>query len=497
MGPGTIALVSWIITILLSAGILGGFLGRRVEGQLFVTAELVPVGLNLLLLVVSLWLTTRWVRSSSASTDGTLRPQSGSGRRRFLLGGLAAAAGIASTAAGAILPNRRWISVSIQKIFLVHPMYKAEVFRDEWAGSRITGYRRLGRTNAMISDISLGSGSGTGGRQTDAVAREAIERGINYFDTAPDYSEEGSEYRLGKAMKGRREEMFVATKFCLPKGHLPFGTPVHEYMEAVEGSLRRLQTDWVDLVHVHSCNSIERLMDPNVHEAFDRLKEQGKVRFLGVSTHTPNLEQVANAAIESDRFDVMMLAYHFGAWPGLSEIIDRAAAKDIGVIGMKVLRGSKHHFLAWTPDERDSFTQASFKWVLSNPSVSGLVISLWDSKQLDEFLYASGKHLRPQDIAVLERYLELTTSEYCRPHCGACLDRCDQGLQIHDILRHRMYFEDYGAQKEGIRLYSDLAKKADVCTGCRAPCTTACPFGLEIPKRLRDAHAMLTLGSTI
>ena len=119
-------------------------------------------------------------------------------------------------------------------------------------------------------------------------------------------------------------------------------------------------------------------MDPNVHEAFDRLKEQGKVRFLGVSTHTPDLELVADAAIDSDRFDVMMLAYHFGAWPRLARIIDRAAERDIGIVAMKTLRGSMHHFLDWTPDERDSFTQASFKWVLDNPSVSCLVISLWE-----------------------------------------------------------------------------------------------------------------------
>jgi predicted aldo/keto reductase-like oxidoreductase len=294
-------------------------------------------------------------------------------------------------------------------------------------------------------------------------------------------------------MKGQRDKMFVATKFCLPHGHLGPGTSVENYMKAVEGSLGRLQTDWVDLVHVHAGNSVDRPMDENVHEAFDRLKEQGKVRFLGVSTHTPNLEEVANAAIASNRFDVMMLAYHFGAWPGLEDIIRRASAKDIGIVGMKVLRGSKHHFLDWTPDERDSFTQASFKWVLSNPSVSCLVISLWESGQLDEFLYASGQSLRPQDVPVLERYVELTSREYCRPHCGACLDQCSEGLPIHDILRQRMYFEDYGAQKEAMRLYGALDKTAEVCIGCAAPCATSCPFELDVPDRMRGAHELLSL----
>jgi predicted aldo/keto reductase-like oxidoreductase len=400
---------------------------------------------------------------------------------------------VIATLGAAIARNSRWYSISASNIFLVRPPYRADVARDEWTGSRVTSHRRLGRTGALVSDISLGSGSSTGGRQTVEVVREAIERGISYFDTAPDYAETGSENRFGEAMQGVRDQIFVATKFCRPTGHLGPGNTVEDYMEAVNGSLRRLRTDWVDLVHIHSCDSVERLMDENVHEAFDRLKEQGKVRFLGVSTHTPNLEQVADAAIDSDRFDVMMLAYHYGAWPRLGEIIDRAAARDIGVVAMKTLRGSHHHGLLWSRDERDSFTQASFKWVLSNPSVSCLVISLWESAQLDEFLFASGKAPRADDLAVLQRYETLTAGLHCRAHCDVCLGSCPEGLPIHDVLRHRMYYEQYGAQKEAMHLYSALATSADVCTGCDAPCVGACPSGIPIAERMREAHRLLTL----
>lgn len=486
-----IVLFSWLLTILFSMRFLGEFLGRRVEGRVTTTDELALVGLVVGSIGISLTLTIRAIGTSDPrQTDGE---PAGKSRRRFLGAAVASVAGVGASLAAALWPNRRWGTVTGKNIFAVRPEYRSEVRRDEWAGSKVQGYRRLGRTNARVSDISLGSGSSTGGRQTVDVTREAIERGINYFDTAPDYAETGSERRFGEAMKGRRDQMFVATKFCLPRGHLGPGTPVEGYMRAVEGSLKRLQTDWVDLVHVHSCDSVERLMDPNVHEAFDRLKEQGKVRFLGVSTHTPNLEAVAHAAIESDRFDVMMLAYHFGAWPRLADIIDRAAAKDIGVVAMKTLRGSMHHFLDWTPDERDSFTQASFKWVLSNPSVACLVISLWETGQLDEFLYASGQRLRPGDTDVLERYSALTTESHCRAHCGVCLDTCPEGLPIHDVLRHRMYFEHFGAQKEGMRLYGALPRNASVCSSCAAPCTNACPDGVDIPGRMRGAHDLLSL----
>ena len=146
---------------------------------------------------------------------------------------------------------------------------------------------------------------------------------------------------MGRAIKGVRDKLFIATKFCTPVGHLPAGTPVAEYKAVVEGSLKRLGTDYVDLVHIHSCNEIARLMDENVHEAFDRLKQDGKVRFLGFSSHTPNLEEVANVSIDSGRFDVMMLAYHHGIWPNQMEIIARARRdQDMGIIAMKTLKGA-------------------------------------------------------------------------------------------------------------------------------------------------------------
>ena len=484
---GVVAL-AWLLTAMLSYFALGDTLAKLVEGW---DASGIPK-LPLLALAgsvgVCVVLTLRWAQGRPPPANSHQ-----GARRRFLVGVLAAGGGLAATFAAAIARVLPWYTVTGKNIFLVRPPYKADAYDEAWAGARVSEYRRLGRTEFRVSDISLGSGSSTGGRQRPEVAREAIDRGINYFDTAPDYSEAGSEVRLGRAMQGVRDQMFVATKFCTPAGHLAPGSPVEAYVQAVEGSLRRLGTDWVDLVHIHSCDSVERLLDENAHEAFDRLKQQGKVRFLGVSTHTPNLEAVANAAIESNRFDVMMLAYHYGAWPNLADIIDRAAQRDIGVVAMKTLRGGKHRGLLESREDRDSFTQASFKWVLANPSVSCLVISLWESAQLDEFLFASGKRPNARDLALLQRYDERVANVHCRPHCGACLPACPEQLPIHDVLRYRMYFEDFGAEKETMRLYSQLETRGDACLECSAPCADACPYGIAIPERTREAHRLLTL----
>jgi len=365
----------------------------------------------------------------------------------------------------------------------------------EWKGSRIQAYRRLGRTGFAVSDISLGTGA-IRGENGEAIVRDALARGVNYLDTAPDYSGSGSEQAIGRALKGQdRTKLFIATKFCTPNGHLPTGTPVAGYKAAIEESLGRLGTDYVDLVHVHSCDEIDRLMDPNLHEAFDQLKQEGKARFLGFSSHTPNLELVTAKAIESDRFDVMMLAYHHGIWPALDQLIGRARSeRDMGVVAMKTLKGAKHHGLAGWTDKAPAYSQAAFKWVLSNPEVSCLVVSFFEPQHVDEYLFASGQKPTSGDHALLQSYDGRIAGTYCSPHCGECLDHCSEGLAVNDVLRYRMYFEDYGLEKRAMLEYARLGKNASACLGCSAPCTGSCPVGIPIQQRMTGAHELLSIG---
>ncbi len=375
------------------------------------------------------------------------------------------------------------------KVVKTHPEWK-----EEWKGSRVTGYGRLGRTEWPVSDTVLGTGSLYGEKGADIV-KLALERGVNYIDTAPDYAGSGSEKAVGEALaKFPRESIFLATKFCTPTGHLPADAPVARYKEVIDDSLARLGTDYVDLAHVHSCDSTERLLSPNLHTAFGELKKEGKVRFLGFSSHTPNLSEVANAAIDSGQFDVMMLAYHHGIWPGMPELVGRAVREqDMGVVAMKTLKGGKHQGLAEMQDESDSYAQAALKWVHSNPDVSCAVISFSEFQHVDEYLHASGKLPSNGDVALLEKYDRLTNGSYCSPHCGACLSECPVGVPINDILRYRMYFEDYGSQRKGMELYSRLTQDASACTGCPAPCEGSCPVGIPIKQKLMEAHEMLTL----
>jgi hypothetical protein len=405
-------------------------------------------------------------------------------RRAFLRG-----ASLALTAGGLTLAEACKYET---QLFLLKSPPKTGSQRPEWATSQVQSYRPLGRTGFRISDIS----QGTSGLADAAVARRAAERGITYFDTSPDYSHAGSEKALGEGIKGTpRDKLFLVSKLCTEDGHLADDTPVDGVIAAVEASLKRLGTDYLDLCHIHACNSVDRLMAPNIHEAFDRLKQAGKVRFLGVSSHTPDLETVMSHAVDSGRFDVIMAAYNFKNWPDLHDIFHRAREKGVGVVAMKTLKGARHTQLAdFTPTERESFSQAAFKWVLSNPDVSGLVVSMSTFEHIDEYLYASGRPLESADVDLLEKYDRLITRDYCRPGCGDCLDSCPYGVPVDDIMRYAMYAENYGREKDAMKKYAriDPARNASHCLGCSAPCERACDYGLRIRDQLVHAHQLLS-----
>jgi len=378
------------------------------------------------------------------------------------------------------------------QLFLLRDAPHAEAPRPQWDGARVVRYRPLGRTGFSMSDISFGCS----GLSDPAVARRAVERGINYFDTSPDYSDAASERALGEGIRGTpRDKVFLASKFCTPAGHLASETPVAEVVAAVEASLGRLGTDYLDLVHIHAVNSVDRLMAPNIHEAFDRLRAAGKVRFLGVSSHTPDLETVMRHAVDSERFDVIMVAYNFKNWPDLDTIFQDARQRGVGVVAMKTLKGARHTQLAdFTASERESFAQAAFKWVLGNPDVDGLVVSISHLPQIDEYLFASGQAATAADTALLEKYDRLVAHDYCRPGCGDCLPACPHSVPVDDVLRYQMYAEHYGRERDAMRKYARLhaTRRADHCAGCAAPCERACEFGIPIHARLLRAHDQLS-----
>src|SRR5688572_23067148 len=151
-------------------------------------------------------------------------------------------------------------------------------------------YRHLGNSGLEVSVVGLGTNN-FGGRMdyeaTEAVVNKCLELGINLFDTSDSYGRGVSEEFLGRALKGRRQEAVVATKFASPimgEGPMTRGASRHYIMRAVEDSLRRLGTDYIDLYQVHRPDPgtpIEETM-----RALDDLVKAGKVRYIGHSNFT-------------------------------------------------------------------------------------------------------------------------------------------------------------------------------------------------------------------
>ncbi len=153
-------------------------------------------------------------------------------------------------------------------------------------------YRKLGKSELQVSELSFGAMSLRGDfPQNKALLFRALDEGINFFDTADLYDQGENEKCIGKAFKGIRDNVILATKVGnqLKEDGSGWGwNPSKAYIiSAVEQSLKRLQTDYIDLYQLHG-GTIEDPIDETI-EAFEQLKEEGKIRYYGISSIRPNV----------------------------------------------------------------------------------------------------------------------------------------------------------------------------------------------------------------
>jgi len=361
----------------------------------------------------------------------------------------------------------------------------------------VKSYRGIGKTGLKMSDISFGAGK----LSAASMVLRAVDSGINYFDTAPDYGQ--SEKTIGEVMSRiPREKVIIASKFCRPApypGHLPLGTKKKDYIASVDGSLSRMNTDYLDFCLVHAIGEMnkdldaekKRLLDDEMLEAAAGLKKAGKIRFLGTSSHGPNnMEDLLMTAVRSGHFDMIQPSFNFMKFPKLPEVMKEAYKRGIGVIAMKTLAGAKEMKVEGTGEE---FSHAAFKWVLKYPEVSGLIVTMNTAADMELYLKASGKQFTSADQRILDRYVGLYSGEYCRTGCGECQGACAAGVEIASIMRYRMYFRDYGMEKRAMESYALLKNKATPCLGCsERTCVGSCPYGLPVQDMLCDAHKSMS-----
>lgn len=175
-------------------------------------------------------------------------------------------------------------------------------------------------------------------------------------------------------------------------------------IESLEGSLKRVGTDYFDLVMCpHGANSPEEVQIPEIFETFDMLKKQGKVRYLGVSTHN-DPAGVLNAAVDTGKYDVAMVAYNILNEGYMDAAIRKAHAANVGVIGMKVAMAvaTQHESLKplpeWRVEKLNQIVPGDMKppvkaylWALQNPRIAAVISNLWDEQHVRENLSVVGR----------------------------------------------------------------------------------------------------------
>jgi len=305
-------------------------------------------------------------------------------------------------------------------------------------------YRHLGNSGLEVSVVGLGTNN-FGGRMdyaaTEAVVNKCLDVGINLFDTSDSYSSGTSEEFLGRALKGRRHQAVVATKFASPMGEGPMrrGGSRHYIMNAVEDSLRRLGTDYIDLYQIHRPDPgtpIEETM-----RALDDLVTQGKVRYIGHSNFTGWMTAEAHYVAKYERYTPFVSAQN--EWSLLdrrieADLVPACIRYNVGILpffplASGMLTGKYHRGEAppagtrlaggmtasrWlqdpvfdTVESLDSYAsehghsllELAMSWLASHPIVSSVIAGATKPEQVEENANAASWRLTAEEMAEVDK----------------------------------------------------------------------------------------------
>ena len=267
-------------------------------------------------------------------------------------------------------------------------------------------HRVLGKTGLKVTTLGFGCMI----TSDPSVIQRAADIGINYFDTARGYQHGNNERMVGAALASKRKQLIVSTKSQAgDKASL---------LKELDTSLSELKTDYVDIWYLHSKDRPTDIRDDMI-EAQHIAKQQGKIRFAGMSTHAlpAQLEWTA----EKKAFDIVLTVYNFAMDPAIEKAIATVAATGTGVVAMKIMAGG---FRSLKPSDpvseklhREGAMLSALKWVLNKPNIHTTIPSMTDMDQLDENLRAMSEQFSQRDEKILSAHLEQIKPLYCRM-CG-------------------------------------------------------------------------------
>jgi len=365
--------------------------------------------------------------------------------------------------------------------------------KDDTKGEII--YRTLGKTGIKVPIVSMGAGAAA----DPAIVKAAYETGVRLFDTAANYQYGANEQMIGNVLErlGARDKSIIMTKIFTPpqRQGLEGDQLAKKAATLLDGSLKRLKTDYVDILLVHDVSSAEDMNNPALIDAMKKLKKSGKARAIGVATHR-NMAEVVNEAALIEDYDVVLTAVNFTMADddNLMGAIDKAAAAGIGIIAMKVLAGGSR----WpNPDSRSNYSgstisKAALKWVMNNEKITTSIPGFANFDYLrEDFSIASDLAYTDEEKKLLSDNDIKLSMGFCR-QCEQCLASCPYDTDIPTLMRTHMYSAQYGDFQLARTTIDEIPKNRNlsVCTSC-SECVAQCAHkSVDIPAKVAELKLM-------
>jgi predicted aldo/keto reductase-like oxidoreductase len=400
---------------------------------------------------------------------------------------------------------------------------------DKAEQSRIKDYRLLGRTGFKVSDIGCGSVQ----VNTEGLFKAILASGVNFIDTSESLWR--NEEELGRVVnKMDRNAVFINTKIMVSGAE-----SADKIIQRMKDFLKRSGLSYLDGMMLWNVNSIKETENKSFLTAFSKLRDAKLVRFSGISCHGSNyvinpkdtMADIISAAVESDRYDLMMFVHNYVQNEMGEKILKVCEQKGVGTLLMKTdpFGGYFLRFIKEVNDsklkndsisqdvkivydkmikkqneaqpflkkygylEDASYKKAALSFVLNNPLVHSALISFKNFDDVNEYVNLSGSRLDNENTALIDSLVRYFGFSYCRHACGKCEKNCPNNVPINTIMRYNHYFMAQAMKEYSIKNYNELpGAKADKCIACEGLCEKACPYNVMIQSLLTIAHCNLT-----
>jgi predicted aldo/keto reductase-like oxidoreductase len=326
---------------------------------------------------------------------------------------------------------------------------------------------KLGKTGMMVS--RLGFGGIPIQRVTEdeavAVAQKCLDLGITFFDTANAYTT--SEARIGKAIKGWREKIVIATKSTSRSRE---GVEEHLNM-----SLEHLGIDYIDLYQFHQVGdfkSLELVLDPKGPMAvLEKARRVGVIKHIGITSHQID---VAKEAVKSGRFETLMFPFNFVACEAADELLPLCRKHDVGFIAMKPLAGGA----------LDNVTIA-FKYLFQFPNVLPIP-GIEKPNEIEEIVKVLqiSLEMSKAERSEMQRLRGELGNKFCR-RCDYC-QPCTQEIPISSVMVIKSAIRRLPPERLFTGMFATAVEKAANCTEC-GDCEERCPYHLPIREMLHES----------